>query len=363
MCSIPRNIKPYGPHLAALILVIVGVWRVPAPETRLGFTLLMETGVLLALALWVGRVNVWWGLFVALALFSSFYPVYSRFSFLALYGVVMAALWYLMLTRWVDPDATRHLMDALCVLVLFHVLFQILQLFNMDPLLIHSNPDAQQAVGLMANRNEVSALLAFSVPAFLRPKWCWGLIPVALGLILARTMGGMVAAAGGLLFYNVMQGRVYLSLALAVMAVLVYAWLIDGAGLERLAVWKIGLKTGQQHWLFGSGIGHWKVVFNAPMVNGSRWSTAHNEFIQGVFEMGVPFVLVVTGYLRHVIRRYSRAALVPATALVIIGINSLVHFPFHIAVTAMVAVTWMGILDIHLGDSPDGIGTGIKLKA
>ncbi len=82
--------------------------------------------------------------------------------------------------------------------------------------------------------------------------------------------------------------------------------------------------------------------------------TVHNEFVQGLFEMGIAFPAIIGGYYIGIYRRFMdgftfcRTATLPVTALIIISANSMVHFPFHIASTAMIAVTWMAILEIQL---------------
>ena len=74
---------------------------------------------------------------------------------------------------------------------------------------------------------------------------------------------------------------------------------------------------------------------------------AHNEFVQGLFEMGVLFPVLVFGYFVGIIRRYRKEAILSATTIGIIALNSLVNFPFHVATTAILAVTWMAIFEVQ----------------
>jgi len=100
----------------------------------------------------------------------------------------------------------------------------------------------------------------------------------------------------------------------------------------------------------GSGLGHWKIIFSKYMLTTTtlRWTHAHNEIIQGVFEMGIGFMILFVGYSVNIIRKFRKSAIIPYTALLIIFINSLVNFPFHIGTTAMVTITWMAVLEVTL---------------
>ena len=78
----------------------------------------------------------------------------------------------------------------------------------------------------------------------------------------------------------------------------------------------------------------------------SQWySHAHNEYLQATFERGILFVPICLGYMWSLAKRFDIEKLVPYTAVVIVAVNSLINFPFHIAPTAMVGITWLAILE------------------
>jgi len=358
------------PAFAAAAMLLAAVFRLPVRpgELRVSFALLAEAavGLTLALALW-RYANRWVASFLVLALVSSFFPFYDRASFLAFHGIFYMALWYglvIFVVAQTDRSALEGcglFLNALCIAALFNVVFVVLQVLDVDPLFEPIGGGRSVPAGLMANPNEASALLAFAAPAFWRPRWRWGLVAVLAGLCMVKSVGGPLALGCGAVFYGVVRGRLYLSLGLALAGVLFYAFLIDAPGFERWPVWKQGLKLYTQHWVMGSGIGHWKYVFHSQenlARFGVHWSMAHNELLQGLFEMGIGFAVVLAGYLRNAWRRYHAGALVPATALVIILVNSLVNYSFHIAGTAMVAVTWLAILEIHLRSDLLSVGPG-----
>ena len=76
--------------------------------------------------------------------------------------------------------------------------------------------------------------------------------------------------------------------------------------------------------------------------------TAHNEFLQMLFELGIGAAVIFAGYAIDVLRKMTRTAVIPLTALVMITVHCTASFPMHIAPTAMIAVTWLAILNITL---------------
>jgi len=338
---------------AGLFIVAVGVIRFPADDFRLEMQALFQVASVLLLCVILWNVNKWMSLFLLLCLVSMFYPFYTRHSFLAFQDVFYAFVWFTLLTLCLRRSHYHYILSGICLVALANVAFLILQYFNLDPIFkaVNGSPE-DPVVGLMGNRNFVSALLAFSFPAFLRPRWVWCIPALFLGLVLAKSTGGPLALAAGWMFYSVLRGRAIFPLLAVALGLLLFVAFVDKPNFfgGRLEAWKNALGYYQQHWLMGCGLGHWKIVFKRIMLQGNRfwWTHAHNEIIQGLFEMGVGFAIVLTGYIYDTARKYKREALVPATALIIIFINSLVNFPFHIATTAMLAVTWMALYDIEV---------------
>lgn len=333
------------------------MWRIPVPfgQVRLSLQILFEAVTILCLAGFVyQRVNKWWGLFLGLTLVSLFIPFYTKESFLSYYAIVIATLWYALIVLTVDKDGCQHLMDAICVIALFHVFFQIMQIVGCDPMFVDKDGLRNKApLGLMSNLNETAALLAFCAPAFLRRGYRKGLIVIVAGLVMAKVTMGLLAALAGAMFYLCVVSRKVWLLAYipagAVVAVAYFVW-VDMPGVERWKVWQTAYGMFKEHWLFGSGIGHWKMVVNFP-IHGVRWKTAHCEYIQGLFEMGIFFPVIMFGYFADVIRRawgHTRNLIIPLTALVVIAANCTANFCMHIAPTAMIAVTWLAILQVEL---------------
>jgi O-antigen ligase len=111
-----------------------------------------------------------------------------------------------------------------------------------------------------------------------------------------------------------------------------------------------------QHWIFGYGIGHWQTVGIDALKHGFKWfNKAHNDLLQGLFEMGIFFPILLSGYMYSIKKRVPDFTddkyLIPVTAIVIVLINCSVHFLFQIGTTALIAVTWVGIMEKELNES------------
>ena len=74
---------------------------------------------------------------------------------------------------------------------------------------------------------------------------------------------------------------------------------------------------------------------------------AHNDIYQMWAEMGVIPLLLLAWYFFDIINRFKKEAILTYIAIGMITINACGNFPFHIAPLAMIALTWMAILEIQ----------------
>ena len=371
------------PMFAVAILLAVSIVRIPVADgyMRSLFQMITEAGVFFLFAVFIYCfVNKWVGLFLALTVFSTIYPSFGKWSHMARGAVVVGCLWYTLIVLTVKD--TRYLLNAICIIALANIFFAILQYCNMDPYSVVTfglmKSASSQITGLMANKNMLSALIAFSLPAFFRKRWVWFVPLIFYGLTIASSTGGALSAVTMTFIYFFLKdgkGAVKKN-AVAMIALSVWACFfffeidspfvvetvkseyalsenpnitIGGSAKQRQDAWVKGLKLYYQNRpFFGYGIGHWKLVFKKiSPPGGSVMVQAHNEFVQGLFEMGVLFPVLVFGYFVGIIRRYRKEAILSATTIGIIALNSLVNFPFHVATTAILAVTWMAIFEVQ----------------
>jgi len=248
------------------------------------------------------------------------------------------------------------LLDAMCIIALCHVVYQMVQVCGHD--LIYTGGSGYY-VGLMSNPNELAAVLAFCLPAFFRKGWVW-LIPLVIAGFInnpVSSAGGVVAGTAAVIVFLLGYKRKWVGFVgiccCLIGATLFVIYIDKGSISSRLDVWKIAWDLYSQKWIMGFGLGHFQDVFVNPVLKailGANFAQAHNDLLQGLFEMGAGFAILVCGYFVSIIRRVNKKAILSLAAITGIVVNSLVNFPFHIAITAMVAVTWMAILQVQLND-------------
>lgn len=337
---------------AALAFLFVGIYRFPVPagNLRVSMQLLFEIIIALSMAIYlIKEVNPWIGAYLILVTVSHLYPHYGPASFMAFSCTVWAGVWMILIIQSGRQAETKTIfLDMMCILSLAHFLYQVVQFFGMD--LLYVIPYKYQTVGFMANPNEVGALHAFCFAAFLRDGWKRWIPSVLLGVILSRTSGAMVAIACGLMVYWFLNGKWKQAIALPVILSIGYIIFIDAPGTQRFPVWMAAWQFFTDRPFFGIGIGNWQVLSGFLIHKfGENWTMVHNEFLQGLAEMGIGFGIILLGYAGTIalrVRRFKREQiLIPLTALTIIAANSFVGFPLRIAITAGLAVTWVALFE------------------
>jgi len=366
------------------VLLLATIWRAPGvaihpsgavymPDIRHNFENAFVWGVSTLFAYFIAsKVNLWFALFYVLTAFSAFYPINTEHSekahMLVLYGV----LWYALCLRYLNSEkAIRWAINAICVIALANCIFLIMQSFQFDPLhkgippLWGASFDSVPNVGLMSCINGASVMLAICFPAFLRKKWCYFIPVIFLGFVLSTTFIGPLSVGVALVIFGFAKLKVRMHKLLVVLLCVSSLWaysLVDKPDVSwRMNTWKIAIDLFPQHWVSGSGIGHWKMVFlNDDIIKaitkyrGSKqefMAQAHNEPLQATFELGFLFPIILMGYLISTLWRFwlmRKHQWIPFLALVVILVTSGAFFPFHIALTAMVSLTWMAMLQNSL---------------
>jgi hypothetical protein len=118
----------------------------------------------------------------------------AAFLTLGIYAGMSAVYAAMVITseEWVSHR--KHIYNAVCVIALINVYVEWLQLWGIS---VNSAPTdyfGTRMFGLTGNPNEVSALLAISLPFFFRKRWVWCIPAIVGGLVMARTTNGLLAS-------------------------------------------------------------------------------------------------------------------------------------------------------------------------
>ena len=343
------------------MLLTVFTWRMPTnPDPRKSMEIIVGALVFFSFAAVIGTVNPWIGLFFGLCIVWSRYPVTTPISLESLGAVFIAMVWFYVCVQLMNtPKRIDLILGIFCLIGLANVIMLSVQYFNCDAGVQVDHRIGLKSddikVGLMDCRNSVSALLAISLPAFFRKKWCYFIPFIILGLVLAKTTGGFISAgfvgATWLIYYLKRWTHKAILIFVIVCAVAGYITFIDVPGMVgRISAWTEAKTLFFKHPISGAGLGHWKVIFfhkQAKTLN-TYYAQGHNEFIQVAVEMGILSIITIIGYFWSVIKRMRPGAVIPGLALLALCVDSLVFFPMHIWFLSILAVTWLAILEVTL---------------
>jgi hypothetical protein len=278
MLMLEHKLRDYtGAMVAAVIIVLVTAFYLPHIDgirtnrvLMLGVTILMMSGICTV------RYSIPLSI---LMMFTSaiFYLSRSPSVGNPLYMMSMLAVLYavgvLMYKKW---GRSRDIVyNALCFVIFANVAMQCEQWIGypiLDKFKTCFLPGYY--TGLMGNPNETSAMYAICLPLFFRRPWIWTLPIVVLGLVLARTSNGILAAAIVSAVYASWkygwQGRV-VSFAIIPIFLLVFGLYVDKLDInqqmkDRGYVYKVSALVGSVK-PFGWGFSQYEYVipmFTAP---------------------------------------------------------------------------------------------------
>jgi hypothetical protein len=356
-----------------MIFVVLWVYPVAFKDPRFSSYIRFTAAVAILFSIVLWKINKWVSGFVVLSFFSSLVPTPTVQSMNAFEAVLIGVLWFYFTVKYIKIDHVKYVLDGICVISLFGVGLILLQAIGYDPIyhVVGGSPGSTSSTGFLTNPNEAGAFFAISLPAFFRKKWCWTTPLIFLGLTCAHSTGGALAAAVMTLVYFFLKDiRLNFNWLKSILLILVVGWFIffiigvdQYVPMENLPksphlqfqkkttptsivktfgvrgwVWEKGVKLyfkGSQtikffsektrkgynvdlkgHPLIGFGIGHWKVIWQYVQNPFDLWfAQAHNEYLQGLFEMGIMFPLIVIGYFVRVVKKYKKETILPAIAI------------------------------------------------
>lgn len=333
-----------------LLLFAVAIIRLPV-ELGQGRALVLgffQIGVLAVFFAVLWSVNEFAALFLLLAVVSRTVPTITLESQHALKCVLFGLGWYLFVYQFGDK---KLLMDVICVIALAHFLATFIQWLNIPSLF------SGAVCGLTFNPNEGSAMFALCFPAFLQEGRKRYLLIIFAGLAMVHSFGGALAVTAGLIFWGCMSGYYFIAIP-TVIALGLFWWCVDTPSASaRWIVWKNAFNMYLPNWKWGCGLGHWETISqelvrsNIQLLPGNNlaWTRLHNTFLNGLVEMGIGFAIIISGYFINTFRKLTRKAIIPFTALIVIIICCSTNSMFRMnAVNAMIAVTWLAVLQKQL---------------
>jgi len=356
------------------LLALSPVLAVPGWNCREGWELLLVWSAGLGAAL---LMRSWWRrIFALLALIQIvWHPAAISY---ASFAMIVLGLLAVDLFREVEPD---RLMAAIRIGALSLAALMALQVIGLVPLYNKFGRPAG-----FFNPGSAGVYLALSLPAF--QGWWGAAIPALVLLIIATASTTAAIAAGvGIAVYFTLRlrpGWKTVAAGLAVMGSMIFLiHMVDPVdrtlGDPRFRIWRHVVQTyDSAPW--GRGLGSFQQIFpyfiagdaeltktveiarvgNKPVLSTDVWwKSAHNEYLQAGFELGLPAMGFIFAFVAHLAmtawrrrKTIGRAEAAAIAGLSAAAVSSAGWFTFHVAPLALMGLAWLGIRESALGRSP-----------
>ena len=228
------------------------------------------------------------------------------------------------------------------------------------------------------NPCSAGVMLALGLPAFFRPRWWPGLVPVCWGIWAAGSSTGAAAAGAGCVACAIVDRRIprFALLSAAVLlgtAAALWLTLVDPLAntlaCPRWTAWKRAAEiVAVNPW--GLGLGSFKDLFpqlsagvpglgelsweNGAVTMRQAFTQAHNEYVQLAFELGIPALALASAFVLSIGIRIAVGGISPraAAGLAAAAVGCLGWGLFHIAPLALVACAWIALYENSISGAP-----------
>lgn len=300
------------------------------------------------------KVSVWLKLLVVWCFISSFLSRAPFISFTMFWSVILCSYYYALCLKIEDWTPVKKVIQAI---FFFFVLLVIMQLFGKDTLLNFKEkiPDILHGantpvVGTIGNRMIASSFMCVLAPFLLFTPLNW--ITLLLISFIAWSSGAVLSIGAGLAVYSWVKFKRFrmLIIILTILAPIIFAWntgkfkTFSGIAGRRL-VWIETARLSLRH-PEGYGIGTYKIIY--PVVcsktvksqqPGREWNTTHNDWLQILFEIGFPGLILLLGWIVSIVRKVNDP--IKLAGLTIIAVNMMVHFPMRICQSAFIILMFL----------------------
>lgn len=276
----------------------------------------------------------------------------------AFYYIFLSLVFYqVLLDRLKKKDIEIGLI-GLRIIILVQLVYMYFQVFGIDPLFKIGEPYASRIDGavistkhivpaLWGHTNLSAASLAITLPLFFR-RWWWVAVPfVVVMIVCAQSLGAVLAAAAGIMFYFLFNadytkiGKLIILVAVLV-GVFFYGHKVDSSQFslnnDRISLLKPTVKMIKRHWIIGYGLEQYKIAAKQIRVHvfkntRAKTTNPHNEFAETVFNLGTPGGIIIMGFFISLfisfLKTKTSLSLLAMSGVVAGLVNSCSTFIFH----------------------------------
>jgi hypothetical protein len=301
-------------------------WMILMAGTAGFFTIFIETDLAVKLIAIGGFVNC-------------FFSAIPYVSFTSYVTLVLCCYLYIMASR---IDDWSWVFKAFQTVVIMDIFLFCMQYLNHDPLLNFGTHQFEHFGTL--GQHMMMGSFAVIIGAVLIQWWPLNMLVAMLLTILSQSSWGFFCCFMGL---TVMAPRKVVLAIVGIAACFLVIWGMKEGKINtisgRLPVWEKTIHLANERPLTGWGIGTYKdIFFPLSGLHTKSWREAHDFILQLLFEVGYPCTIaILIGLLALGMAFYAKGQWLCLSGLVMIVMDSLVHFPDRMLQTVPLIVIFL----------------------
>jgi len=303
------------------------------------------------------KVSVWLKLLVVWCFILCFLSKAPFMSFTMYWSLIVCAYYYALCMNVEDWTPFKKAIQAVFFLI---ALMVIMQLIGKDTLLNFKekspdlfNRNLTPVFGLIGNHMIASSFTSILAPFLIFTPLNW-IVLIILSFI-SWSSGAVLSIGVGLAVYSwaIFKRFRILILILAILTPIIFAWntgkikIFCGIASRRLVYIKTAELCAKNP--IGYGIGTYKIIFPVKCGSlirgqqpGKAWNNTHNDWLQILFEIGIPGMIFFVGWLSSIFMNVLKNKnYIKLAGLSIIATNMIFHFPVRMCQSAFIMLAFL----------------------
>lgn len=285
---------------------------------------------------------------------------YNPIALLNVVNYVLFGMFYYILHQMkIDK---KMLYNTFCCIAIFSSVYAIIQYFQLGQFFVRVSGNKQNwPVALWGNEALCAWSIALCSPFFLffkKLRYKLGYIISFIGVCVGKTTAAPVAFILGLLFWLYFKGKRRLALSVFIILLISCIYFFSSGkanyyfnSTHRFKVWNKTVEIWKKAPITGYGLGSFRTHFwaKAPEFRtDGHWAQAHNDYLQTLFELGLPGLLLLLSIMWITFYRFIKTHIEPeaVTSLFILAMISFWGFPGR---TAMMIIPIVALVIFEVG--------------
>ena len=266
-------------------------------------------------------------------------------SFTLYWSVIACSYYYALCKKITDWSMVKKAIQAIFFLI---ITLLVMQLFGKDTLM-NFGLKTPVILGTLGNKMMFSSFACVLAPFLILNPLNW--LPLGLIAIISTSSGAVLALSlgAGVYVWKVFRNGKWMCLGLLALALVFALATGDIATFKgkagRRQVWEETIKLTLKRPI-GYGIAVYKILFPhlcskeiRDQQPGREWARAHNDFLQIPFEVGIPGLILLIGWIVSIIRKVKNPLKLAGLAI-LVGTMSC-QFPTRMGQSVLIILAYL----------------------